>query len=704
MKAKYKNRGWFLIILSIIILLISGFFYLRSVQRSLWEKSLTDILEVTTQGRHALDTYIEKDMEMLSLIVAEAAAQDPQNEEALSQCMKSSGTSDSSYICVNLDSGMLYTGFLNRGYSLNDEQLAMLSVLQGKGIREPFLDGRTGVWTLGYYETFTWPDGTKGLVQKTQPLSEIAERFSLSFYNDTGFSYVVNQDGDILLRSMHRNSNRTFHNLFDIIDLQGNDAQQVKAFESALKAGNRGVARFWYQEEEYIFCYVPMKNAPGWYVVSIIPNHVIMEQANSIVKDSQVFLILILGASVVMAAFFILYRNSTRQILLAEEKARKAAESANIAKSRFLSNMSHDIRTPMNAVLGMTNLALEHIDEPDRLQGYLENINVSGQLLVGLINDILDMSKIESGKMTLNIDTASLDMVLEKIVKIIQPTAAKKNLSFDIQLHRVEHKTLCFDVLRLNQILINLLSNAVKFTPENGSIRMDITESPSEKKDHAHLTFCIADTGIGMSQEFKDHIFDSFTREQNDHVNKIEGSGLGMAISKMIVDMMEGTIKVDSEAGKGTIFTVDLDFLIPDEIPIFQPSDEKINLSGRHILLADDNAINQQIAYELLTELGAIVTTADDGLVCTQEFENSPAGYFDLILMDIQMPNMNGYEATEKIREMDRPDAAQIPIFALTADAFAEDIAAAKKAGMNSHLAKPLDIPGMMREIQKYVK
>lgn len=703
MKAKYKNRGLFLIILSITILLISGFFYLRSVQRSLWEKSLTDILEVTTQGRHALDTYIEKDMEMLSLITAEAAAQDPLNGEALSQSMRLNGTSDSSYICVNLDAGMLYTGLLNSGYSLSDEQLSQLSVLQGKGIREPFLDGRTGVWTLGYYETFTWPDGTKGLAQKTQPLSEIAERFSLSFYNDTGFSYVVNQDGDILLRSMHRNSNRTFHNLFDIIDLQGNDAQQVKAFESALKAGNRGVARFWYQEEEYIFCYVPMKNAPDWYVVSIIPNHVIMEQANSIVKDSQVFLILILGASVVMAAFFILYRNSTRQILLAEEKARKAAESANIAKSRFLSNMSHDIRTPMNAVLGMTNLALEHVDEPDRVRGYLENINVSGQLLVGLINDILDMSKIESGKMTLNIDTASLDMLLERIVKIIQPTAAKKNLSFDIQLHRVEHKTLCFDVLRLNQILINLLSNAVKFTPENGSIRMDITESPSEKKDHAHLTFCVADTGIGMSQEFKDHIFDSFTREQNDHVNKIEGSGLGMAISKMIVDMMEGTIQVDSEAGKGTVFTVDLDFMIPDEIPIFQPSDEKIDLSGRHILLADDNAINQQIAYELLTELGAIVTTADDGLVCTQEFENSPVGYFDLILMDIQMPNMNGYEATEKIREMDRPDAAQIPIFALTADAFSEDIAAAKKAGMNSHLAKPLDIPGMMREIQKYV-
>lgn len=707
MKLKQINRGWLLIILSIGLLLFSGFIYLSTVQRSLWKKSVTDILEVTAQGRHALDTYIEKDLEMLGWIAAELTSKDPFDEEELTKAIKLTGASDSSYICVNLDSGRLYTGLLNGGYPLNDEQLSLFSSLQGKGVREPFLDGRTGVWTLGYYESFSWPDGTRGLVQKTQPLSEIAERFSLSFYNDTGFSYVVNREGSILMRSMHRNSNRTFYNLFDIIDSQGNDAKQINAFEAALKDENRGAARFQYQEEDYVFCYVPMKTAQDWYVVSIVPNRVIMEQADSIVKNSQVFLVLIIGSAILMATFFIIYRNSTRRVLLAEEEARKAAESANIAKSQFLSNMSHDIRTPMNAVLGMTKLAMDHTDEPDRVREYLKNISLSGQLLVGLINDILDMSKIESGKMTLNIDIGSLDTLLENITKIIQPLAVKKNLKFDIRLHGVEHKTLYFDALRMNQVLINLLSNAVKFTPENGSVSMDITESPSESENCTHLNFCIADTGIGMSPEFQAHIFDSFTREQNDRVNSIEGSGLGMAISKMIVDMMGGTIHVDSEAGKGSVFTVDLKFLIPDEVEqenlaarIFG---EEISLSGRHILLAEDNAINQQIAYELLTGLGAAVVTADDGLACVQEFEKTSPGYFDLILMDIQMPVMNGYEAAEKIRRMDRTDAATIPIFALTADAFAEDIEAAKKAGMNSHLAKPLDIPGMMREIQRYL-
>ena len=838
MNLKPKNRTWIVVIFSIVILLSSGFIYLKTVQRSLWEKSVTDILEVTAQGSHALETYVQKDMEMLSWIVTEITSKDSHDSEGLAQTMKLAGTTDSSYICINLDTGTLYTGLLNYGYQLNAKQLSLFSSLQNQGIREPFLDGRTGVWTLGYYKNFSWPDGTKGLIQKSQPLSEIAERFSLSFYNNTGFSYVVNQEGQILLRSTHKNSNRTFQNLFDIINLQSNDKNQVNAFKSAFENGKRGVARFNYQEEEYIFCYIPMKNTDGWYVVSIVPNRVIMEQADSIVKNSQVFLMLILGSAIILAAFFIVYRNSTRRVLLAEDEARLAAESANVAKSRFLSNMSHDIRTPMNAVLGMTKLAMDHADEPERVREYLKNINISGQLLVGLINDILDMSKIESGKMTLNVSNASLNTLLDGIVKIVQPTVEKKNLKFDIRLHGIEHETLCFDALRLNQVLINLLSNAVKFTPENGSVTMDVTESPSIHGDYAHLNFRIADTGIGMSPEFQAHVFDSFTREPNDRVSKIEGSGLGMAISKMIVDMMEGTIRVDSKAGKGSVFTVDVDFLIPDEMeqenfslpglhilvadddpatctsakdfltdlgasadvarsgreavakaaaaylqgapyslvlldlkmpdldgvsaareirrqtnrevpiviisasdwssiesqaldagvtgfiqkpffkstlyycirqyvlhdmPASRRSNDDIDLSGRHILLADDNDINQQIACELLSELGAVIVTADNGLSCVREFEKSSPGYFNLILMDIQMPVMNGYKATEEIRSMERPDAKSIPIFAMTADAFAEDIQAAKKAGMNSHIAKPLDIPVLMREIQKYL-
>ncbi|MBT9778898.1 response regulator [Clostridium sp. MCC353] len=837
MKTKQKQNA-FLLVLSLAVILVGGICYITGVQRSLWNEAVTDILEVTAQGGHALDIYIEKDMEMLHQMTAQIAADESNDEPALLSKMQLSDDLRSSYICVNLDTGRLYTSSIDDPIELEPEQLNIFRSFQGRGIREPFLDGHTGIWTMGYYERFWWPDGSEGYAQKAQPLSEIAERFSLSFYNNTGFSYVVNRDGDILIRSRHRSSNRTFHNLFDIIDLQGNDPLEVKSFQGALSGGQKGVARFRYQGEEYVFCYVPMESSPDWYVVSIVPNRIIMEQADNIIHNSQVFLLIILACSLVTAAFFILYRNSASRILLAEEDARKAAESANLAKSRFLSNMSHDIRTPMNAIIGMTRLAFDHAEEPEKVREYLKNISQSGQLLIGLINDILDMSKIESGKMTLNNDTASLKTLLSGLVNIVQPTIAKKNQTFDIRLHHIEHETLYFDSLRLNQVMINLLSNAVKFTPEGGSVCVDVTESPSARENCAHFTFRVSDNGIGMKPEFLENIFDSFTREQDSRVTQTEGSGLGMAITKMIVDIMGGMISVESEQGKGSVFTVELDLALPGSIPdedmllprirvlfvdddsdtcraageflrqlgvefdiaehgqtsvekavsahfqgqdydlilmdwkmpdlngiqaaemirsqtghdipiiiisaydwstietqalesgingfiqkpIFKSSlyycilkhvmhaetaDEKnsdvIDLSGLRILLAEDNMLNQEIVRELLTGMGARIDTADNGLSCAEKFEQSPPGYYDLILMDVQMPILNGYEAVKRIRSMDREDASTIPVFAMTADAFAEDIETAKKAGMNCHLAKPLDIPVMIRELRKYL-
>ena len=816
--------------LSVFILLAGGGYYISNVQSSLWDKAVTDVLEVTAQGRHALDTYIEKDMEMLRWFSGELEELSSRDEAGLLRTVRHAQGAEADFICVDLDAGTVYTPQAQAGWPLDEADLAAFASLGEGGMREPFLDGYTGVWTVGCYDRFTFADGAQGLVQKTLPRSALAERFSLTFYNDTGFSYVVNRAGDILIRSQHRNSNLTVLNLFDNIDLQGNDAVQVDSFRAALQNGDRGVARFRYQDEEYVFCYVPMERVPDWYVVSIVPNRVIMEQTDDIVQHSQVFFLLIAVSALVLAAFFIIHRNSTRRILKAEETARKAAESANLAKSRFLSNMSHDIRTPMNAVIGMAKLASDHADEPEKVREYLNNISLSGQLLVGLINDILDMSKIESGKMTLNHDTASLNDLLTNLVKIMQPAMDKKHQAFNIRLHQIEHEDLCCDALRLNQVMINLLSNASKFTPEGGSISVDVTERPSARPDCAHYTFRVADTGIGMRPEFLDHIFDSFTREQDGRVNRTEGSGLGMAITKMIVDMMEGTISVESTQGVGSVFTVGLDLALSPEgggeleplpplrvlladddaetrrsaagflgelgveaditgsgqeaveraaaghydlilldwkmedmdgvqavrliraqtgdgypivlvsacdwsnveqegreagvsgfvqKPFFKstlyhcirryvlheeqgpdPLGQSVGLSGRRILLAEDNRLNQEIARELLESLGASVELTDNGLACLERFQASPAGYFDLILMDIQMPVMNGYEATGRIRRLDRPDAAKVPIFAMTADAFAEDIEAAKRAGMDRHLAKPLDVPTMLREIQ----
>lgn len=837
MKINQKLNFFILIILSAAVILVGGAYYISSVQNALWNKSVTDILEVTTQGGHALDTYIEKDREMLHWLASELSAEDSQDEEKVQSIMKQFGASSPSYYCVNLDTGMAYTGETQKGVELEPDQIDGLQALEESGVREPFLEGRTGVWTIGYYEEFKWSDGSRGLVHNTKPLSEISERFSLSFYDDTGFSYVVNTEGDILIRSRHRNSNRTFQNLFDIIDLQGNNAQEIKVFEDSLKQGMKGVARFIYQKEDYVFCYVPMENAQDWYIVSIIPNRVIMEQTDRIVQNSWLFLGLLLVSALLFGAFVIVYRNYTNRALQAEEEARKAAESANQAKSRFLSNMSHDIRTPMNAIIGMTEIAAAHLDDKDRLKDSLDKIRISGRLLVGLINDILDMSKIESGKMTLNNRDFSMAELLTNVVNIIYPMSCDKEQTFRFRVHGMRHEMLCSDSLRLNQILINLLSNALKFTPEGGTINVDVTELPSDKAGCAHFRFRVEDTGIGMKKDFMKNLFSSFTRERDHRVEKIEGSGLGMAITKMIVDMMEGEISVESEPGIGTTFTVDLDFALAEkeapggtlpsvriliagsdgescgsaagllrdmgaaadtaedgteaadmiynarkggdaygmaivdwdtektggadtvrlikermgedapvlcaasygwsnieaeamaagaygfvQKPFFRSAlygsimlyvfgeqsgtKEQANaadLSGRRILLVEDNEINREIATDILGMSGAAVDTACNGREGVDAFACSQPGYYDLILMDIQMPVMNGYEAARYIRSMERQDAGTIPVFAMTADAFAEDIEEAEHAGMNGHLAKPLDISAMLREIGRYI-
>lgn len=735
-----RKRIWPVFLLAILFMaaiLLGGGYYLGSVQESLWKKSVTDILEVTAQGSHALDTYIEKDAEMIHWLATELAAEESVDSGAIQEKMRLTDALNSSFICINLDTGMLYTSMLTKGRKLEPEYLQSFQSFEGQNIREPYLDGYTGVWTYGCYETFFFQDGTRGLVQKSQPLTEVSERFSLSFYNNTGFSYVVNQAGEILIRSQHRNSNRTFQNLFDIIDLQGNDEQAVRSFQQSLAQGKRGVAQFKYQQDNYVFCYVPINNAPGWYVVSIIPNQVIMEQTDNIVQNSQVFLALIIFCLAVMVSFFILYRKTTRRILLAEEEARQAAESANLAKSRFLSNMSHDIRTPMNAIIGMTQLAELHAEEPEKVRGYLKNISRSGKLLVSLINDILDLSKIESGKMALNNDTVSLKALLTDLAGIIQPSVSGKCQHFSIRLHEVRHDLLRLDPLRMSQILINLLSNAVKFTEDGGTITLDVTERPSPLEHHTHLTFCVTDTGIGMKPEFLNHIFDSFVREQDSRISTIEGSGLGMAITKMIVDMMDGTISVESTQGKGSVFTVELDLLLPETPPTEDTSPpssrvlftndisgsgedaadadghdgslaaacghEETSLTGVRILLAEDNQFNREIIRELLSNEGAQIKAVTNGQECVDCFKQSLPGDYDVILMDVHMPIMDGHEATRQIRRLDRPDAAVIPVFAMTADAFTEDIEAAKQAGMNCHLSKPLDLQVIMREIKKHL-
>lgn len=521
------------------------------------------------------------------------------------------------------------------------------------------------------------------------------------------------------------------------------------------------------------------------------------------------------------------------------EMAYRSAKRADRFKSEFLSNMSHDIRTPMNAITGMTNIALANLDKPSKVQDCLKKISLSSTHLLGLINDVLDMSKIESGKMSLNDSDTFLPEVIDNIVNIVQPQIKAKKQRFQIRLQHISHERVCCDSLRLNQVLINILSNAVKFTPAGGSILLEIEETVSSRDGFARFLFRVADTGIGMKSEFVRDIFSAFTRERDSRVDEIEGSGLGMAICKKIVDIMGGSIDVASEEGKGSLFTVDLSLPIssvPEEEmklpsvrvlvvdddtavcesacslltemglrvqwtdsgsraaglaaealdagdaydvvllerqmsgtdgvetaaaikkagpgisvlltsaydwadmavpaaqagidgflskPLFKsklyyglrkvlsgipdldvPDNEALptgDFSQKRVLIVEDNEINRIIALEFLSVTGIQTHCAENGAQALTMFCDAPEGYYDLILMDVQMPVMNGYDATREIRKLHRSDAASVPIFAMTANAFSEDVDSALEAGMNCHLAKPLDSARLLAEMERYL-
>lgn len=391
-------------------------------------------------------------------------------------------------------------------------------------------------------------------------------------------------------------------------------------------------------------------------------------------------------------------------IMAAERKSKKAledalvaAEDANRAKSDFLSSMSHDIRTPMNAIMGMTTLALAKIDDKSRVEECLKNISLSNKHLLSLVNDVLDMSWIEHGKINMSQMEVFLPEQLEHIYAIVKPQTKSAGLMFSTQRHNICHEWFCGDPLRVNQILINILSNAVKFTPEGGRVEFNTEEiTPKKSGDYVRYRFTISDTGVGMSKEFLNHIFEPFVRNLN--TKSVEGTGLGLSITKGLVDLMGGEISVKSEETKGSVFQVELEFKISekkdDAVTSSESTDDFGNniFEGRTFLIVEDNAINAEILCELLSMFGAKTVVKTDGKQAVQAFLDSAPGMYDAILMDIQMPVMNGYEATRMIREQEREDAKTIPIIAMTANAFAEDVQASKVAGMNAHVAKPIEV------------
>ena len=435
------------------------------------------------------------------------------------------------------------------------------------------------------------------------------------------------------------------------------------------------------------------------------------------------FVMVLLVSSIFVAVILLAILKLLRKARKAEAAARKAAndtqelnaklqiaaenaESANRAKSTFLFNMSHDIRTPMNAIIGYADLAARHSDEPAKLEKYMENIQVCGQNLLMLLNNVLDLARIENDKTEMEYSVSDVEKDFRNCIAMFQNQADSKGQTLTVTTHLL-HPYVYADVPHLTEVCTNLVSNAVKYTGNGGTICCDVTQKPGEKEGWCDTVVTVADNGIGMSQEFQKHIFEPFERERTSTVSKVEGSGIGMGIVKKLVGLMGGTVEVESKIGVGSTFTVTIPCRIASEDEIqakreINPSDQKC-LRGTRILLTEDNDLNAEIATELLQEEGCTVDRAKDGVECVDMLEKAANGTYQLILMDVQMPVMNGYDATKKIRRMDDPQKANIPNVAMTANAFSEDKQVALDAGMNDHIAKPINMSVLVPTLRKYL-
>ena len=426
-------------------------------------------------------------------------------------------------------------------------------------------------------------------------------------------------------------------------------------------------------------------------------------------QQALVFLVAVSIAVLATAICYLMLHRKQREKLYTEEirKSAEKARKANEAKTRFLFNMSHDIRTPMNAIVGFSGLLEKSLHDEKKSLDYIKKIRVSSDILLTIINQVLEMARIESGKITLNPESVNIREMVEAMNTVFESSLTKKSLEYQCSLNVVHDQILC-DKTKMEEIILNVVSNSIKYTNPHGKITVSIDELDSEDEKNANYKVVVEDNGIGMSQDYLPHIFEEFSREHTSTETRVAGTGLGLPIVKSLVDRMGGTIEVESEEGKGTRFIMKFSFPVSLENQVREKEKQNIpditeKLEGKRILLAEDNELNAEIAETVLEETGIKVKHVEDGIQCIEELKKMPEKYYDVILMDVQMPNMDGYTATQRIRDLD-DSRAEIPIIAMTANAYDEDRRKAQEAGMDGFLAKPLDVDEMMRLLAQIIK
>ncbi len=850
MEKRIKNflRGSFVLVIVVCTIVFLG---LTHVMTQKTEESISEISEIymsemNLQLRQKFYSIINLRLEQVEGIIKMIPPQEAEYDDVLLEKLSSNAQiRNLVYIGFCNEKGELKEIYGKKIVSTEGGEKVIDALRQGNDIVEQGIDeDGERILLIGKKAAYPMENGEESLALVVGvPMEYMNDAMFLEAGEGQIYTHVIDKNGNFIIRNVVDSKANYFERINETVEeLDGlKKDEYIAQLKESMEIGEDYSAKILMEgEEKYVYCSRISDNY-DWFLLTVMPGDM---WRDSIGKLDQTRILIMIGSSLIillaMGAVFLYYFRLSTQQMDALNKMRREAERANKAKSEFLSSMSHDIRTPMNAIIGMTDIATKNLKDVVKVEDCLRKVQLSSKHLLGLINDVLDMSKIESGKVTLNMNPLSLRDAMDDIVNIVKPQLKERNQFFDIFISNIISENICCDGVRLNQILLNLLSNAIKFTPEGGRIDVHVYQEESDKGDDMVKThFIVEDNGIGMTEEFQKKIFDTFTRDESELVQGIVGTGLGMSITKRVTELMGGTIDLESRLNVGSKFHITLeleraeiaeDMKLPDwqilvvddnqllcesavanlevlgvraewtqdgkkavemieerhkrdddyqfvlidwkmpgmdglqtiqqirdkvgkKIPIFlisaydwsdieedakeaevegfiskplfastlyaclsryaenhdtacsrENDSQQMDFTGKRILVAEDNDINWEIADEILSSFGFILERAVNGKECVEKFNTSELRYYDLILMDIRMPVMNGYEATKAIRALTARDDNDLPIIAMTADAFSDDVQVCLECGMNAHAAKPLDILVLMNLISRFLK
>ena len=729
---QYLVHGIF--ILSLITLLVLGGSYLRSffMKQAEQERS-SQLEEMSSQLRVNLHYNLETHWNLVASIKDYVNAQSFSSKEQAQQGIKEA---EGIFHTELYGCRIMLLDAMGRGYTTDGEVGIWddLKYLADGAVKHTFVTDTSNV--KGTYLAFSHKlqstsDSERGLrfthMVLLKEISTIRKYYTTESYGGHAATYIINRNGTLAYYDADIEDILGVRNVFKALR-EGTYVGSKDFATMREQLNNYGIATasVLLKDNEYYYCLAKMAEYDMTIMLLIPAEYVAvstMTMLQSALRIQVVFTVLLLGLVLLALISIVRAERSSKMIKIeketnqklnklrvAAEDALKVAESASKAKSTFLSNMSHDIRTPMNAIIGFATLALDDIRDGKKVEDYLSKILSSSKHLLGLINDILDMSRIESGKVVLEEQETDLVTTLQELQSIMEGQAKERKLKLHVDYSNLRDRHVYCDKTRLNQVMFNLLANAVKFTSEGGSIWLTMSqlEPTCEVEDRAIYEIRVKDTGIGMDKAFIKHIFEPFERERTSTVSKIQGTGLGMAITKNIVDMMGGTIEVESQKGVGTEFIIRLELRLQAEARVANEDGTKqhghaegvAEFAGKRLLLAEDNELNREIACMLLSKYGFVIDTAENGQEAVDLVAASAPDYYDLVLMDIQMPVMDGHEATRRIRNLEDKELAKVPVVAMTANAFDEDRKAAKECGMNGFISKPINMQELVQALR----